>query len=114
MRESKPQPPQAFLDVKSAFPEVTIAYEQLAEALRQSGSLSPRERELVKLGMAMGAGLESATKAHVRFALAAGLSADEITHAGLLGVTTLGWPSTMRALTWISDVTRKKKPSRRR
>jgi AhpD family alkylhydroperoxidase len=60
-------------------------------------------RELIKLAMAIGARLEGAVHSHTRRALEAGATAEEIYHVVLLGLTTLGFPHTIAAMTWVED-----------
>jgi 4-carboxymuconolactone decarboxylase len=55
---------------------------------------------LIKLGMAAATRSESAVHSHVHRALEAGATAKEVEHAILLGVTTIGFPNMMAALTW--------------
>lgn len=92
---------EKFLD---AFPRVGDAYKSLGVACLEAGPLDRKTATLVKLGLAIGAGLEGATHAHVRKALRAGASPDEISHAVLLATTTLGFPCMMRGLAWVQDV----------
>lgn len=63
-----------------------------------------REIALVKLGIALGSGMEGASHSAARKALDAGCSADEVRHVALLSVTTLGFPSMMRGLAWVEDL----------
>ncbi len=98
-----PPPPRPYQDFKRRYPAVVVAYEKLGRTCHWQGPLEPKARELVKLGIALGAGLEGATRAHVRRGLKAGASPDEIRHAALLGITTLGFPATMRAMSWVDD-----------
>jgi AhpD family alkylhydroperoxidase len=65
-----------------------------------SGPLDARTRERVKLGMAAASRSESAVHSHVHRAIEAGASRAEVEHALLLGVTTIGFPRAMAALTW--------------
>lgn len=58
----------------------------------------------MKLALAVGGGYEGATHAHTRRALAMGISAEEIVQVVLLGATTLGFPATVSAYTWVQDV----------
>ena len=58
------KPPKRYQNVKKRFPKVVDAYENFGDALAGAGPLSPRERALVKLGIAAGAGLESAVHSH--------------------------------------------------
>lgn len=92
---------EKFLD---AFPLVADAYQSLGAACLEAGPLDSKTTALVKLGLAIGAGLEGASHAHVRKALEAGASPDEIRHAVLLATTTLGFPCMMRGLAWAQDV----------
>lgn len=81
-------------------PDLWQAYETLGTTASTSGPLDLKTRELVKLGMAAANGSVSAVQSHVHRALDAGVSPAEIEHAILLGVTTLGFPAMMAALTW--------------
>ena len=97
------QLPKAYENFKRNYPEIWRAYDRLGEAAHDSGPLEKKERELLKLAMSMGAGLEGAVHSHTRRALEAGASPQEIRHVVLLGVTTLGFPRTVAALTWLED-----------
>jgi 4-carboxymuconolactone decarboxylase len=103
-------PPRSYQKFKGQFPAVVEAYEQLGKACHWNGPLEPKVRELVKMGIAMGAGLESATRAHARLALSAGASPEELQHAALLATTTLGFSSMMRGMGWVNDVLEKQEP----
>ncbi|MCS7049521.1 MAG: carboxymuconolactone decarboxylase family protein [Verrucomicrobiae bacterium] len=102
-RRRVPLPP-AYRQFKKEFPAIAEAYERLGEACHWQGPLEPKTRELIKLGIAVGAGLEGATRSHVRRALEAGATPEEIRHAALLATTTIGFPSMMRAMRWVGDV----------
>ena len=52
--------------------------------------------------------------AQVRNALAEGVSPEAIRHAVLLGLTTLGFPATMAASSWVEDLLPRRGRSRRR
>jgi alkylhydroperoxidase/carboxymuconolactone decarboxylase family protein YurZ len=54
--------------------------------------------------MAIGIRSEGAVHSHVRKALEAGVSPDEIRHAVLLGMPTIGLPTTVAAFTWVGDI----------
>jgi AhpD family alkylhydroperoxidase len=81
-------------------PALWRAYERLGAEAAASGPLEPRTRALVKLAMAAAAHSESAVESHVHRALELGVSPEELLHALRLGVTTIGFPRTMAALTW--------------
>src|SRR5687768_15914866 len=56
--------------------------------------------ELIKIGISAGAGLETATRSHVRRAMKHGSSDKEIEQAVLLAYKTVGWPRMIAAWTW--------------
>lgn len=96
--------PAAFQQIREEFPEVAAAYDALGSAAHEAGPLDVKTRQLVKLALAVGAQLEGATHAHTRRSLAADISPEEIKHVVLLAMTTLGFPATVKAYTWINDV----------
>ena len=98
------QVPKSYRNFQEKYAIVWQAYDRVGAAVHAAGPLDEQQRALVKLGMAMGAQQEGAVHAHVRKALEAGLSADEIRHVALLAVPTLGFPATMAALTWVEDI----------
>ena len=97
--------PRAYLEFKKNQPDLVSAYESLGEACRAAGPIDPKSAALVKLGIAVGAGLEGATHSAVRKALKAGCSPEECEHAAVLATTTIGFPAMMRARSWVTDVT---------
>lgn len=103
MSKSKSKPPRAYRAFGKKHPEVLRAYEALGAACHRAGPLDASTRELVKLGIALGAGHENAARAHVRLARDAGAKPAAIRHVALLTATSLGFSSMMRALQWIDD-----------
>ncbi len=100
--------PVPFTRIREEFPEVAAAYDALGDAVHRAGPLDDKTRQLIKLALAIGARLEGATHAHTRRALEMGISPEEIKHVVLLAATTLGFPNTVSAYTWIDDVLNKK------
>lgn len=96
--------PKPYERLKQRYPALVRAYETLGNAATEAGPLSEREQRLVKFGLAVGAAHEGALHSHTRRAMKAGVSADELRHAVLQATTTLGFPSMMRAMTWLEDV----------
>jgi alkylhydroperoxidase/carboxymuconolactone decarboxylase family protein YurZ len=86
------------------YPDVGVAYNDLAKACKAAGPLDAKTVELVKLGISIGAGMSGATHSHTRKALEAGATHDEIVHAVLMATTTVGFPNMMRGLAWVQDV----------
>jgi len=98
--------PKFFEEFRVTYPDVASHYNDLSEACKQAGSLDERTMELVKLGFAVGAGIEGAAHSHARRALAAGATQQQLEHVALLAITTLGFPRAMIGLAWVRDVTK--------
>jgi 4-carboxymuconolactone decarboxylase len=96
--------PGRYEDFRAEFPEIGRAHDEIASLAAEAGPLSEKTAQLVKLGMAIAAGLEGAVHSHVRRALEAGATRDEVRHVGLLALTTVGFPRMIAGLTWIDDV----------
>lgn len=94
------QLPKPYQEFRVEHASVYSAYEHLGEAAANAGPLEPKMRELIKLGMSAANQSESAVQSHVYRALDNGATEQEIEHALLLGVNTLGFSKMMAALTW--------------
>ena len=95
--------PKAYENFRKNYAKVWETYDQLGAALHEGGPLDKKNRELVKLALAIGARLEGAVHSHTRRALEAGDTPEEVHHVVLLGLTTLGFPHTIAAMTWVED-----------
>ncbi|MBM4419892.1 MAG: carboxymuconolactone decarboxylase family protein [Chloroflexi bacterium] len=96
--------PAIYTRFRANHPEVASAYDALSDAMHRGGPLTDRDRRMVRLGIAIGAGSEGAVRSQVRKALAEGATTAEVEHAILLGLTTLGLPATVAAFGWASAV----------
>lgn len=103
--------PKPYRIMHEKYPEMMAAYEAFGEAVRRCGPLSERETALVKLAISLGAGLEGAAHSHCRKALEAGCSADDLRHVALLSAPTIGFPTMMRARSWVEDVVDAQSPA---
>ncbi len=99
--------PKPYTDMKEQFPELVGAYEALGDACKVAGPLDEKTVSMLKLATSMAAGLEGAAHSHTRKALKAGCTAAELEHVAMLGTPTIGFPSMMRNLGWVRDVTQK-------
>lgn len=100
MSENNEKLPRTYEVFIERFPGIHEAHETIGATLDAAGPLDTRAIALVKLGICVGAGLESAVRSHVRRALKAGVSAEEIEHALVLGVNSIGFPSSVAAWQW--------------
>ena len=83
------------------------ALEHLGEAVRQEGPLDDKTAHLVQLAAAAASHSEGSVHSHVRRALKAGATSEEIYHAIILLTSTIGFPRTSAALSWVYDVLEK-------
>lgn len=100
----KKELPEFFKEVIKKYPKIASCYEDLGKAVGSIKGLDERCQHLVKLGIAIGSKMEGAVHSHTRKCKKAGISDDAIYHCALLGVTTIGWPSAIAALSWINDI----------
>ncbi|MBL8745746.1 MAG: carboxymuconolactone decarboxylase family protein [Phycisphaerae bacterium] len=85
------------------YPALGRAHEGVAKAVEGAGPLDARTLALIKIGVCIGAGLESAMRSHVRRARQHGASQAEIEQAILLGMNTVGFPRTVAAWSWAQE-----------
>lgn len=92
-----PGPYQQFIQ---KYPDLGEAHEQIASVVEKVASLDAKACSLIKIGICVGAGLESALRSHVRRAVKCGATREEIEQSILLGMNTVGFPRTVAAWTW--------------
>ena len=101
--EKKPEP-KPYQILKKRNPEYVAAVDALREAARKWGPVDEKTAHLVQLAAAAALRSEGAVHSHVRRALEAGASPDEVRHALILCTSTIGFPNVMAALSWADDV----------
>lgn len=100
--------PKRYQQFMNDYPAIAKAYEELGTAVHSSGPLDEKTRALIKIAISTGARMEGAVHSHTRKALKAGCSPEEIRHAVLLALPTIGLPGMMAALSWIEDILKDK------
>ena len=98
--------PNTFQKFVNKHPQIASAYERLSDECQKAGPLNERERALAKLGIAAGSHMEGSVHSQVRKGLDIGLTPDEIRHAIMVGLTAIGFPRMMAALSWAEDILR--------
>jgi len=104
--------PEVYRRFEHRFPAVKGAFDALGAAEHEAGPLGEKERRLVKLGVAVGAESEGAVRSHARKFLGVGASEEEILHAIVLALSTVGFPATNAALGWAEEVLAEEAPRR--
>jgi alkylhydroperoxidase/carboxymuconolactone decarboxylase family protein YurZ len=97
------QVPGTYLEFVQRFPSLGRAHESIAGAVESAGPLDAKSLALIKIGICLGAGLESALRSHVRRAMQHGATSVEIEQAILLGMNTVGFPRTVAAWSWAME-----------
>ena len=116
MADRKPndEVPGTFKAFITRFPALGDAHEAVAAAVASYGPLDAKTRELIKIGIAIGGGLETATRSHVRQAMQQGATETEIEQTVLLAMNTCGFPTTVKAWQWArQQIDRGSAPARR-
>jgi 4-carboxymuconolactone decarboxylase len=93
--------PKTFRDFVKKYPNIWDAHERLSKACAETGPLDRKTRELIKVGISVGAGLETAAKRHTVMAMENGATADEIFQTVLMAVTTCGHPTAAAGWQWV-------------
>jgi len=96
--------PEVYQQFERRYPAVKETFDALGAAEHEAGPLGERERRLIKLGIAVGAESEGGVRSHVRKLLGIGVSEEEILHAIVLALTTVGFPATNASLSWAEEV----------
>lgn len=104
--------PRRYQQFQKQHTELWQAFDTLGATAANAGPLDEKTRELVKLGMAAAMRAETAVHSHTHRALDAGATEEELEHALLLGITTLGFPTMMTALTWMREALQARDNSR--
>jgi 4-carboxymuconolactone decarboxylase len=99
--------PKTFQDFVKKHGAIWEAHEQLARACAETGPLDRKTRELIKIGISVAAGLQTATERHAIMARENGASAEEIYQAVLMAMTTCGHPAALAGWQWANDALRK-------
>jgi len=95
-----PKPPSTFTAFIEKFPELGAAHEKIGKVVDSAGPLDAKTCSLIKIGLSIGGGLESAVRSHVRRASHHGATHEEIEQAILLAMNTVGFPRTVAAWQW--------------
>ena len=109
MAEDKGLDIESGTDVPRTYERFTGRFPALGEAhaaVGRAGDDGPFDRktvELIKLGICVGAGLESASKSHARRAVQHGATRAEVEHAVSLAVNPVGLPRTVMAWQWVTE-----------
>ncbi len=96
--------PDQYMSIRKRFKKFFTAVDNLGKAAKASGPLDEKTAQLIQLGAAAAIRSEGSVHSHVRRALEAGATADEVHHAIILLSSTIGFPTVSAAMSWADDV----------
>lgn len=96
--------PRNYLLQKKEHQAFVEAVEKLGKVVREQGPIDDKTAHLIQLAAAISIHSEGSVHSHVRRALAAGATAEEINHAIILLTSTIGFPTVSAALSWANDI----------
>lgn len=96
--------PTHYEKIKEIFPEVFKASIELGKKVHAAGPIDEKTAQLIQLAAAVALDSQGAVHSHTRRALEAGSSKEEIYHTLVLLMSTVGFPRTAAAISWVQDV----------
>jgi 4-carboxymuconolactone decarboxylase len=101
--------PRWYSKARQQYRESFEALETLGETIRKQGPLDEKTSHLIQLAAAAAIRSEGSVHSHARRALKAGATPEEIHHTIMLLTSTIGFPTTSAALSWVYDIAGDKK-----
>lgn len=95
--------PDNYTWLNDTFGDVMAAHQNLGKALHNAGPLDEKTAQLIQLSAAAASKSEGAVHSHIKRALKAGATAEEVYHTLLLLVSTAGFPTIAAALSWARE-----------
>ena len=92
--------PETYHRFADRFPQLVDAHRLITDAAAQAGPLDLKTCELIKIGIALGAGHESSFHSHVRRSLEHGASRLEVEQAIVLSMSTCGFSRAVAGWKW--------------
>jgi AhpD family alkylhydroperoxidase len=101
--------PKWYKNTREQHKEYFEALENLGETVRKDGPLDEKTSQLIQLAAAAAIRSEGSVHSHARRAMKAGATPEEIYHTIRLLTSTIGFPTTSAALSWVYDLVGEKK-----
>lgn len=96
--------PKHFLKMQDRYGDVMAKLKELGEATDKAGPIDTKTAHLIQIAAAAVMRSEGAVHSHARRAMKAGVPADEIRHAVMLTLPTIGYPNMAAAMSWVDDI----------
>ena len=99
-----PPLPRNYDWLMAKFNKVMENHQELGKAVREAGPINNKDANLIQLAAAAATKAEGAVHSHVKRALDAGATPEEIYHTLILLTSTIGFPAMATALSWARDI----------
>lgn len=96
--------PKHFQKMMDRYEKVIEAMNGVGDAVRDAGPLEEKTAHLLQLAAAASQRSEGAVHSHTRRAVRSGATPDEIRHALVVLIPTIGYPTVAAALSWADDI----------
>jgi len=100
--------PKNFQRIKDRYGPIIAHLDQARDEALKAGPLDEKTCHLVQLAGCAAIRSEGGVHSHARRALAAGATPDEIRHAVVMLIPTIGFPNVAAVLSWVEDITERK------
>lgn len=99
--------PDHHISIKTRYPEYISVLADLGKVVREAGPLEHKNSHLVQLAASAAIKSEGSVHSHVKRALAAGATPEEVYHTIMLLTSVIGFPSVAAAISWADDIIQK-------
>ena len=96
--------PEIFKTFLERHTDISDAFRTVGDLAAATGPIENKDQHLIQLGISIGLNSKGAVRSHVRRALDAGASTEEIIQTVLLSATIVGFPAMIAAYGWVSEV----------
>ncbi len=97
------QLPKHFRRMQERYGDILAKMQALGEATDKAGPLDAKTAHLVQLACAAALRSEGAVHSHARRAVEVGATPDEVRHAVLVLLPTIGYPAMAATMSWVDD-----------
>jgi 4-carboxymuconolactone decarboxylase len=104
-----PKYPRNYMMIQKRFAGLMKAHEEAGKLAKDSGPIDAKTANLIQLAACIALRSEGGVHSHVRRAMQAGASKDEIYQSVALLINTVGFPTAAAAFSWVTDVMNKSK-----
>ncbi|MEW6010928.1 MAG: carboxymuconolactone decarboxylase family protein [Euryarchaeota archaeon] len=96
--------PDHHVSIRSRYPEYSSILSDLGKVVRKSGPIDHKHSHLIQLSASAAIKSEGAVHSHVKRAINAGATPEEIYHTIMLVTSIIGFPSVAAAISWADDI----------